>query len=115
MLKSKNELTFTPSLLTHFHYLIHAFDYNPVIFSPVVPFFSHPTSSSQAPTYFCILVNGPLRVTGVSCMWEDSFKLTVPLRNVTPPAQQLLTEGWGLVSLLHTEARTLMDLVLCNT
>lgn len=67
------------------------------------------------PTYFCILVNGPLCVSGVSCMREDSFKLTIPLRNVTPPAQQLLTEGWALVSLLHIEARTLMDPVLHNT
>lgn len=33
-------------------------------------------------TYFCILVNGPLCVTGVSCMREDSFKLTIPMRNV---------------------------------
>lgn len=89
MLKSKNELTFTPSLLNHFHDLIHAFDYNPVIFSPVVPFFSHSTSSCQAPDLLLYLGQWP-----TACNWcflhaGGQFQIDYP----TEKYQQLLTEG----------------------
>lgn len=61
-----------------------------ILLSFLLLFPSSPTQPLLAkhPTYFCILVNGPLHVTGVSCMRGDSFKLTIPLRNINSSSRR---------------------------